>query len=331
MRPGRTRRTVTGAMATTSRRVAVAAALARAGEAGISGEAIAAGLGISRAAVHKHVEALRGLGYEVSSSPHVGYRLLSAPGLCIPEEVWPRLTDPLWLSCTGGTVVGSTNDAAKRLARSGAPEGTVLVAAAQTQGRGRMGRQWESPRGGAYVSCILRPTLVPSALVALPLAAAVGVARGLDTLGMDVRLKWPNDVESHGRKLAGILLEMAAEADRVEWVVIGCGINVAERPHPGAACVRDVMPAARAADVGAVILDGIARAYRAFLAGGFEPLLEEYERRSSLTGRDVRVKDLAGSVVAEGVVTGVATDGSLVLSTSGGQRHLVSGEVTLRD
>lgn len=318
-------------MVTTSSRVAVAAALAQAGPAGVSGEAVATRLGISRAAVHKHVQALRGFGYEISSAPHVGYRLLSVPDLCIPEEVWPRLADTLWVSCSGGAVTGSTNDAAKRLARSGAPEGTVVAAAAQTQGRGRMGRQWESPRGGAYVSCILRPRLAPSALIALPLAAAVGVARGLDRLGMDVRLKWPNDVESRERKLAGILLEMAAEADRVEWVVIGCGLNVSGSPYPGAACVRDVAPAARAADAGAAVLDGIAGAYREFLARGFEPLREEYEARSSLTGRDVRVKDATGSVVAEGRVAGVGPDGSLVLHTPDGRRHLVSGEVTLRD
>lgn len=317
-------------MTTTSRRVAVASALAHAGAAGVSGEAVAAQLGISRAAVHNHVAALRSLGYDISSAPRVGYRLLSAPDLCIPEEVWPRLTDSLWVSCVGGVATGSTNDEAKRLARDGAPEGTAVVAAAQTQGRGRMGREWESPRGGAYVSCVLRPTLAPSALTALPLAAAVGVARGLETLGMEVRLKWPNDVESGGRKLAGILLEMAAEADRVEWVVVGCGINVAGTPYPGAACVRDVVPAG-AAEVGALVLDGIAAAYRDLLARGFEPLREEYEARSSLAGRDVRVKDPAGSMVAEGRVEGIGQDGSLVLGTPGGHRRVVSGEVTLRD
>jgi BirA family biotin operon repressor/biotin-[acetyl-CoA-carboxylase] ligase len=309
----------------------VAAALAQAGAAGVSGEAVAAGLGISRAAVHSHVEALRRLGYEISSSPRVGYRLLSAPDLCIPEEVWPRLADVLWVSCVGGPVTGSTNDEAKRLARAGAAEGTVVAAAAQTQGRGRMGRQWESPRGGAYVSCILRPTLPPSALSALPLAAAAGLARGLGTLGMDVLLKWPNDVESRGRKLAGILVEMAAETDRVEWVVIGCGINVADRPHSGAACVRDVAPAVGSADVAAAVLDGIAGVYREFLARGFEPLREEYEARSSLTGCDVRVREHTGSVVAEGRVAGVDPDGALVLHTPDGQRRIVSGEVTLRD
>ena len=108
-------------------RAAVAAALAEAAGRGVSGEALARELGVSRVAVGKHVAALRELGYAISAEPRVGYRLDSAPDRCIPETVAPQVHDPMWVRCEGGAETGSTNDDAKRLARAGAPAGTVSV------------------------------------------------------------------------------------------------------------------------------------------------------------------------------------------------------------
>ncbi len=317
-------------MATLSRRAEVAAALEAAGGEGVSGETIAASLGISRVAVSKHVAALRALGYEIRSAPRAGYHLLHVPDICIPEEVGPRLRDPLWTACEGGAAVDSTNDEAKRLARAGAPEGTVVVAARQTGGRGRLGRAWESPEGGAYVSCVLRPPLSPAGVAPLSLALAVGAARGLRSFGVPVGLKWPNDLEAGGRKLGGILLEMTAEADRVEWVVAGCGVNVAAPGFAGSAWVRESAPGARVAEVAAALLDGMAGAYRELLAAGFAGLRDEYASAATLTGRAVTVRDATGATVAEGTVVGVADDGALLLERGGRTTHVSAGEVTLR-
>lgn len=318
-------------MITLSTRAAVAAALRRAGEGGVSGEVIASALGISRATVNAHVAALRSLGYEVASSSRVGYRLLSAPDACLPEEVAPRLRDELWVSCTGGAETVSTSDDAKRLARAGAPEGSLVVAARQTGGRGRFDRAWASPDGGAYVSCVLRPALPPAAIAPLPLVAAVGVAEGLAQLGLDAQLKWPNDVEVGGRKLAGILLEMAAETDRTEWVVLGCGLNVCGHPHARAASVVEQVPGVSVAGAAAAVLDGIAAAYRRFLVSGFGELRESYVRRLTIAGSTVIVRDARGGVVAEGPVAGIGEAGELLVGKPGNERRVVAGEVTLRD
>lgn len=315
---------------TLSSRATVASALTAAGPRGASGEAIAAALGISRVAVSKHVASLRALGYEVRSAPRAGYVLVHAPDACIPEEVAPRLRDPLWVACEGAAELASTNDEAKRLARAGAAEGTAVVTARQTGGRGRLGRVWESPTGGAYVSVVLRPPLAPAQLAPLSLALAVGAARSLEPLGLDAALKWPNDLECAGRKLGGLLLEMAAEADRTEWVVAGCGVNVAAPGFPGSAWVREAAPAAPVADVAASLLDGMAAAYRAFMGDGFGALREEYEARASLTGRAVSVRDAAGVPVADGVVLGIADDGALLLERADGTVRVSAGEVTLR-
>lgn len=318
-------------MLTLPTRTAVAAALSAAGERGVSGETIAASLGISRVAVGKHVASLRSLGYAISAAPRAGYRLEHAPDACISEEVAPRLRDPLWVACEGAPELGSTNDEAKRLARGGASEGTAVVAARQTGGRGRFGRVWESPAGGAYVSCILRPALTPAVLAPLSLVAAVGAARGLATLGLEAGIKWPNDLESDGRKLGGILLEMAAEADRVEWVVIGCGVNVAAPAHARGACVRDVLPHALVAEVAAAVLDGVAAAYREFTSVGFEGIAAHYAAHATLTDRRVSVRDTTGRVVTEGRVAGIDSGGALLLERDGQTATVYAGEVTLRD
>lgn len=318
-------------MLTLPTRAAVAAALAEAGERGVSGETIASALGISRVAVSKHVAALRALGYRIAAAPRVGYRLERAPDACLPEEVAPLLHDALWVACEGGAELGSTNDEAKRLARAGAPEGTAVVAARQTGGRGRFGRTWESPEGGAYVSCVLRPHLPPSDIAPLSLVVAVGAARGLAALGLEAGIKWPNDLELDGRKLGGVLLEMAAEADRVDWVVVGCGINVAAPGHARAAFVRQALPEVRVADVAAAVLDGVAGVYREFLASGFAGIAAECAARATLTGKRVTVRDAAGHVVAEGAAAGIDDAGALLLERAGEVRAIRAGEVTLRD
>ena len=149
-----------------------------------------------------------------------------------PQRVEPLLRAATW-RLVGGASTGSTNDDAKALARSGDPGNVAVLAIEQTQGRGRFDRDWDSPRGGVYASVVLRPDIAPDRVGAIALAAGLGIARGLDRMGVraggEIRLKWPNDLRVGGRKLCGVLTESAMAAGRVEWVVIGFGINV-QRP-----------------------------------------------------------------------------------------------------
>lgn len=313
-----------------TRRAAIAAALVAAGDAGLSGETLAQELGISRMAVSKHVAALKDLGFEVAATPHAGYRLLQAPDTCLPETVAPLLRDPLFTGCSGGPVTGSTNDDAKRLAREGAAEGTLVAAAEQRGGRGRFGREWESSPGGAYVSCILRPERAPSEIGPLSIVLAMGIADALAALGVPVSLKWPNDLVCGGRKLGGILVEMAAEAERVEWVVAGCGVNVAMPQGPGAAHVREFAPGVTVPRAAAAVADGMAVAYRAYLSGQTS-VAAEFRRWDALAGTGIVVRDMTGAIVAEGVARGITEDGRLIVDTrDGGEQRVVAGEVTLR-
>jgi BirA family biotin operon repressor/biotin-[acetyl-CoA-carboxylase] ligase len=315
-----------------SRRDDVLAALGAAAPGPVSGEMLARQLGVSRVAVAKHVAALRAAGYEIVAAPGSGYRLLGASDVPLPQRVRALLAEEFWTRIVGYDETGSTNDDARALAREGAPEGTAVIAARQSAGRGRLGRTWSSPAGGAYVSCVLRPAVPLADVPSLGHAIAVGAARGLSAIGVEVGLKWPNDVMLDGGKLAGILLETSAETDRVDWVVAGIGLNVrraAEAP-PGAAFVSDVLPGAERSRVAAAVLDGIAAAYRDWVAGGFAALRVEYLDRFTLVGREVTVSDVTGRALAAGTVSGVDGRGNLLLDTADGSVSLVAGEVTLR-
>jgi BirA family transcriptional regulator, biotin operon repressor / biotin---[acetyl-CoA-carboxylase] ligase len=229
--------------------------------------------------------------------------------------------------------LGSTNDEAGRLAREGAPEGTVVQALEQTGGRGRRGRGWESPPGNLYASTILRPRrpLAEAALLSFVAAlAAADTARELLGPGPDIRCKWPNDVLIGGCKFVGILLEADGRAEP-EWLVIGTGINV--RHHPG----TPQYPATSLADAGApeATVEDACRAYVIALArwygvwrdGGFGPIREAWLGLAAGLGGPVTVR-LAGRT-EEGVFAGLDTDGVLLLdrAADGARVRISAGDV----
>lgn len=314
------------------RRAVVLAAL-RSHPAGVSGQVLADDIGVSRVAVRKHVEALREFGYAIEARAGEGYRLLASPDSPLPLEVRPLLRTDFYARLEGGRITGSTNDDARSLALEGAPEGTVVLAGQQSRGRGRLGRAWESPEGGVYASVVLRPEVETPEAIVLPLVVGLGVAHGLDALGVRTLLKWPNDLLCpDGRKVAGVLLEGLSEGWRIEWIIAGIGINVRSGSGPeGSASADDlfgrVLPLP---EVAAAVLDGIAGAYLRWRTDGFAPFAVEYQERSYLAGRQVRVSDAAGRLIADGEVAGIDAVGRLLVSTSTGVVPVVAGDVTLR-
>lgn len=314
-----------------SRRAQIAAELVSAGARGVSGERLGEQLGISRMAIAKHVSALRELGYGISAVRGEGYRLNSLPTALVCIEVERLLSDPLWEHIDGSPETGSTNEDCKALARAGAPCGTVVLSGRQTGGKGRLGRAWVSPEGGVYLSALLRPPCGPADIAPLAPACALGVARGLQSLGVDCGVKWPNDVLIGDRKVAGVLLEMSAEADKIDWIVVGCGINVArgDSSLDNVAYVgdhADTLPS----NVAAAVLDGIAAIYSEFQAGGFAALRTEYEARHILGGRTIMVRDATGRTIAAGETVGIDDTGRLLVRDASGTVPVVAGEVTLR-
>ena len=186
----------------------------------LSGETLSEQLGISRVSIWKHIRSLKEDGYAINASAR-GYRLVSSPDLMLPYE-FPGLEERIHYF----SEIGSTMDAARKLARKGAKEGTIVIAEVQADGRGRLNREWLSPKGGIYLTIILRPGISPAYAPRINLMVSITVAATIRKLfGIKAGLKWPNDVLIEGRKVCGILAEMNAEMDVINFVNVGIGIN----------------------------------------------------------------------------------------------------------
>jgi BirA family biotin operon repressor/biotin-[acetyl-CoA-carboxylase] ligase len=310
------------------RRERVLEALVRAGEGGVSGQVLADELGCSRAAIHRHVEALRRAGLAIDGV-HDGYRLAPgadpvAPGLVREALVAPILGPVIWSPRTG-----STNDDAVAAARTGAAEGLVVGADFQEVGRGRRGRDWLAAPGDALLfSVLLRPQVPTAEVGVLPIVAAVAVA---EAIGHRAGIVWPNDILVGDRKVCGILCELSADETGVAWVVVGIGVNVRAAPSVEdgrwtAGAVADARPGIRRPDLLTAILIGLADRYREWLASGSAPVLAAFADRDLLRGSGLTVR--IGEHEASGTANGVDELGRLRLTTAGGELTVGSGEVT---
>lgn len=203
----------------------------------VSGGELGAMLHVTRAAVWKNIALLREEGYEIDSVTNRGYRLAACPDCYSPEEIGAGLeTEMLGRRVFCFDSIDSTNEEAKRRALAGAPGGSVFVAEQQTGGKGRLGRSWVSPAGtGLWFSVLLRPGVLPMRVSATTLLAGAAVCGAIrETTGCEAMIKWPNDIVSGTKKLCGILTEMSAEMERVEFVVIGIGVNANTTAFPEA-------------------------------------------------------------------------------------------------
>ncbi len=302
----------------------------------VSGTKIAQEISSNRSEVWRLIQQLRGLGVDVAGHPATGYRLRSVPDLLLPEILRPLVR---------GTVfdqhlhhfykIGSTNTAAMAAAAEGAPEGSVFLAEEQTEGRGRGANSWQSPRStGIYCSVIVRPTLPPSDVLVLSLAAGLAVHAAIQQVDSRVSadLKWPNDVLIDGKKVCGILTEMNAEATRVRYIVVGIGINVNQTSFPKelqATSLRLVSGSAwsRVELVGA-LLKSVDREYRRLLddSSARESILRRFAESSSwVQGKAVRIEE--NSSAFEGTTEGLDSRGFLRIRTQAGLRTVLSGTV----
>ena len=305
---------------------------ARVGE-HVSGEELSRLLGVSRTAIWKEIEKLREEGYRILAQPHTGYRLVGIPDRLIPQE----LTWNLQTSCMGRRVhayetTDSTMDIAHRLAASNEPEGAVVVAEGQSGGRGRLGRNWISPKGkGIYASVILRPPLQLSHVPLITLMAAVAVARAIQAeTRLIPQIKWPNDVMIRGKKAAGILTELNAELNRVHYVILGIGINVntpaSHLPARATSLAEELGQRVDRVGLSRSLFVQLDRSYSEFLSQGSPAILEQWRGFASFLGRRIRVV-LEGRTV-DGQAVDVDSNGELLVRTDVGLvESVAAGEV----
>ena len=316
-------------------------ALRNSGSEPVSGADLASQLGISRAAIWAHIEELRSLGYEINASPHGGYRLRSAPDVLHADDLL-ALLEP-------GLLIGrdirvfqettSTNDVADKLGRDGVKEGVVVFAESQTKGRGRLGRSWISSQGkGLWFSVLLRPAVSPQAATQMTIASATALARALkQSAGINCSIKWPNDILVKDRKLCGILTEMTAEVDKINYIILGIGVNInfAENDFPpdlrkiATSLAIETGRKFKRAEVAAVILRELNRDYLRLKSGEFQAVADEWEENCNTIGRNVEIS--TGQRVVHGRAEALDSEGALLVRTQHGHlERIIGGDVTLR-
>lgn len=302
----------------------------------VSGERISQYLNVTRAAIWKHIKALKDEGFEIEGQTKNGYRLLKTP-LSLNEWALEQVLTTISL---GRTIcledeLASTNIRAKELAHQGGVHGLTVLAKYQSVGQGRLQRQWESPRGGLWMSVVLRPDLSLADASKLTLAASVAIVDALEALyQLRVGIKWPNDIVYNGQKLAGILGEVVGEWNVVQTLILGMGINVNfPRGRLSASLRATTLYEILGYEVdlnilAATILKHLENKVISLEQKAFNELRLSWLERAVGLGEEVRVLQRERAV--QGVFKGISIDGALLLETENGEKSFSAGEVQLR-
>lgn len=304
----------------------------------VSGQELCERFGVSRTAVWKAMNQLKKEGYEIESVQNKGYHLVKTPDILSKNElVSIRKTKWVGTEICYFDVTDSTNTQAKSLGEGDAPNGTLVVAEKQESGRGRRGRSFESPAGtGIFMTLLLRPEIEPQNASMLTLVSALAVAKGIEHMvDLPVQIKWPNDIVINGKKVCGILTEMSAQMDYVNYIVIGIGINVGNEEFPEE--IKDVATS--------IYLESGKHVNRAMLIEKiweeFEDYYELYEKTqdlsslvkeydSYLVNRGQKVRVLDSKEPYEGKAMGITDRGELIVDTWEARRLVSAGEVSVR-
>lgn len=311
----------------------------RESESYVSGQQICEKFGVSRTAVWKAINQLKEEGYQVEAVRNRGYHISGSPDVITAEELKSQL-DTQW---AGQKIVyydetDSTNIRAKQLGEDGMPHGTLAVADKQSAGRGRRGRGWETPKGcNISMSILLRPEIPPVKAPMLTLVMAQSVAEGLkESTGVDVQIKWPNDIVFHGKKLVGILTEMSTEIDYINHVVIGVGINVNMTEFPeelkekATSLKIEIGQAIKRSPIIAAVMRSFEKNYSLFIeAGDLRPIQDAYNSLLVNRGKEVRI--LGAKEEYNAFALGVNEEGELLVRREDGTEEAIyAGEVSVR-
>ncbi|MGE8204307.1 biotin--[acetyl-CoA-carboxylase] ligase [Heyndrickxia sp. NPDC080065] len=296
----------------------------------LSGQALADILGCSRTAVWKHIEELRKEGFELEAVRKKGYRIVSTMDRVTENEIRLGLNTNLlgnmiyYLESTD-----STQKVAHQLSQEGCPEGTLVIAEEQTNGRGRLTRQWHSPKyTGVWMSLVLRPKLPPQKAPQFTLIAAIAVVQAIEELiSVIPEIKWPNDILINGKKVTGILTELQADSDKIHSIIIGIGINVnqAETDFPDE--LRSIATSLAIESGNKLsrstliqhILANLEKYYEIYMERGFAPLKILWESYAISIGKEIIARTVTGSI--SGRAIGISDEGVLKIQDSNGVIH----------
>ncbi|NRD80550.1 biotin--[acetyl-CoA-carboxylase] ligase [Bacillus sp. BRMEA1] len=303
-----------------------------AGDSYLSGQYLAELIGCSRTAVWKHIEELRKEGFELEAVRKKGYRIVKTPDKMTADEIRLGLTTKfIGRNLHYEESAESTQKIAHQLAAQDAPEGTVILAEEQTAGKGRMNRQWHSPKyTGIWMSLILRPNIQLTKAPQLTLLTAVAVVQAMEEMtGLIPEIKWPNDILINGKKVTGILTELQAEADRIHSIIIGIGINVNQKlddfpielqQTASSLFIEKGQTISRSSLIRS-IFKHFETLYLLYLEKGFFPIKLLWEGYAVSIGKILKARTLTN--VIEGKALGITDEGVLKLEDLNGNIHYV--------
>lgn len=306
----------------------------------ISGQEISEQLKVSRTAIWKYVNILKEEGYEIESVSRKGHMLLATPDILNYEEISEYLdTKYIGREIYYFDSINSTNIKAKELAYSSESEGTVVIAEEQTNGRGRLGRKWSSPnKKGIWMSIVLKPQIEPQEAAKITQVAAAAVWKAINQIGVKTQIKWPNDIVINGKKVCGILTEMSGELNRLNYLVVGIGINANTTISDFPEEINDIATSLRI-EIGkeikrkeliALILNYFEELYNDLKNNGnIYGSIKVCKENSALIGKDVRLT-LRGEEKEVRAID-INEEGELIVQDSEGNiSKVISGEVSVR-
>lgn len=304
----------------------------------ISGGKLSRSLNVSRAAIWKTIKQLEGEGYVFEASTRKGYRLLSSPDVMTESEVGHYLNT----SYMGRKIIylesaGSTNDEAKKMAAKGSEEGLVIIAEEQICARGRRGRSWTTTRGESIAaSILLRPKLSPEHAFSITPVLALSIVQGLEKeAGIRTGIKWPNDIVLDKKKLCGILTEMNADMDSINYIVVGMGININQSSFP-----KDISEIATSLRIHcgdvlsrkkilASVLNCFEENYEVYIREGLKPMVPLLREYSVVIGKHIRL--VSPNMEREGTAVDMDAQGGLIVRLDTGETiTVISGDVSVR-
>jgi BirA family biotin operon repressor/biotin-[acetyl-CoA-carboxylase] ligase len=295
----------------------------------ISGQELASRFQISRTSIWKNIQSLKHEGYIIEVVGRKGYVLKNLTTLPIEREIKRNLhTKRFGKRVFYYNKTESTNNLAKELARTGLSEGVVVIASEQTGGRGRLDRTWESPEGGIFLSIVLRPQTDMSNITKLTLLSGLAVVKAIRLLyNLDVLLKWPNDIFIEGKKLGGILTEVEGETERVNFIVVGIGINANSSVNvdvPTTSLKNEIRKDVHLTNLIQKILEQMEALYLDYSSDSSK-FLEEYKQYSNMLGKEVKVVQPRKTIMGKAV--DIDGDGALILRlVDGSYESIVSGD-----
>lgn len=306
----------------------------------LSGEELSKSLGLSRAAIWKNIKKLQSLGYKIKSKQKSGYRLVAKTNLMLPWEISDGLqTEIIGRKIYYFNTIDSTQNFALKLASKPHENGSIIISEQQTHGRGRQNRKWASPRGGIWLSVLLKPNFEISQASLFPMLTSLALAVSIEkVLKLRPKLKWPNDLTLDDKKVAGILVDASIESNQIDYLVIGVGINFKIQSSVITRIVKNsgnfygvttLVGKKEKADPVLLLqafLYELEQLYNKLVANNLQEIKSEWEKRSSTIGRNVRIAHPEGEI--KGKAVGIDSYGALLISNKGKTQRLLVGDIS---